>query len=164
MVGPVSFFQYPPWYFCMIFFPRVPEKIKFERSSYYFLHIEERTHESFFAHRNQFFCHLWSRLTSTSDDPQQNSVFQYFSHIIEESLQTTGIWERWDSACRFKWLTFRSGCVFLCNGLKWGMEMHGTLIYASIHKHSEEGQEPGCVCALQTEPIVCRWAFNGLTM
>lgn len=42
--------------------------------------------------------------------------------------------------------------------------MHGTLIYASIHKHSEAGQDRNrAVCALQTEPIVCRWAFNGPT-
>lgn len=44
------------------------------------------------------------------------------------------------------------------------MEMHGTLIYASIHKHSEAGQDRNqAVYALQTEPIVCRWAFNGPT-
>lgn len=42
--------------------------------------------------------------------------------------------------------------------------MRGTLIYASIHKHSEPGQDRNqAVCALQTEPIVCRWAFNGPT-
>lgn len=42
--------------------------------------------------------------------------------------------------------------------------MHGTLIYASIHKHSETEQDRNqAVCALQTEPIVCRWAFNGPT-
>lgn len=42
--------------------------------------------------------------------------------------------------------------------------MHGTLIYASIHKHSEAGQDRNqAVCALQTEAIVCRWAFNGPT-
>lgn len=42
--------------------------------------------------------------------------------------------------------------------------MHGTLIYASIHKHSEAEQDRNqAVCALQTEPIVCRWAFNGPT-
>lgn len=42
--------------------------------------------------------------------------------------------------------------------------MHGTLIYASIHKHSEARQDRNqAVCALQTEPIVCRWAFNGPT-
>lgn len=54
--------------------------------------------------------------------------------------------------------------VFLCNRLKWGMEMLGTLMYASIHKHSEAEQDRNqAVCALQTEPIVCRWAFNGPT-
>ncbi len=38
------------------------------------------------------------------------------------------------------------------------------LSYASIHKHSELGQDRNqAVCALQTEPIVCRWAFNGPT-
>lgn len=38
------------------------------------------------------------------------------------------------------------------------------LVYASIHKHSEAGQDRNqAVCALQTEPIVCRWAFNGPT-
>lgn len=48
--------------------------------------------------------------------------------------------------------------------------MCGTLAYtqahASIHKHSEceAGQDRNqAVCALQTEPIVCRWAFNGPT-
>lgn len=54
--------------------------------------------------------------------------------------------------------------VFLCNRLKWGLEMLGTLMYASIHKHSEAEQDRNqAVCALQTEPIVCRWAFNGPT-
>lgn len=42
--------------------------------------------------------------------------------------------------------------------------MHDTLIYASIHKHTKAGQDRNqAVCALQTEPIVCRWAFNGPT-
>jgi len=41
--------------------------------------------------------------------------------------------------------TFTFSVYSFVTAVKWGMEMHGTLIYASIHKHSEAGQEPGCV-------------------
>lgn len=44
------------------------------------------------------------------------------------------------------------------------MEMLGTLVYVSADKHSEAEQDRNqAVSALQTEPIVCRWAFNGPT-
>lgn len=36
-------------------------------------------------------------------------------------------------------------CFLSVMCFKWGMEMHGTLIYASLHKHSEVGLEPGRV-------------------